>query len=256
MARRLIVPRDYPRICEALEHADSGDTILLMEGVYAEDVEIRYKNIMLVGHPKATIKGRIKVVLGAVRIANLTIEPRGKDINGVEVKSSPITEIERCNIRNANYGVIVDRSHVEIKYTVIENNNSGIRIRNQSSAVIEKNTLRKNRSSGIYLAYSSAVISENIIQENEGSGIFVALRSIAIIRKNTISKNIGNGISITEDSTVTIYDNEITRNSKGVDVTLRSIVSGIDNEIRDNRVAKTDMDITSISPWRVRRSLI
>ena len=58
-AKIIIVPDNYPTIQQAVDAAESGDTILVRAGTYDEDVVINGKSISLIGESASntTIRG-------------------------------------------------------------------------------------------------------------------------------------------------------------------------------------------------------
>jgi len=77
----IIVPRDYESVGEAIEHASPGDTILLMKGVYRENLVID-KPIHLIG------LGRDEVVIDGGRTGKDTILIKA---DGVSIENVTIT---------------------------------------------------------------------------------------------------------------------------------------------------------------------
>ena len=115
----IIVPGDYESIGEAIEHASPGDTILLMKGVYRENLVID-KPIHLVGSGKDEVvidggrtgKDTILIKADGVSIENVTITGGWSkneglwDVSGIRISASDV-RIENCVIRDNRLGINV-----------------------------------------------------------------------------------------------------------------------------------------------------
>ena len=128
---KIVIPIDFETIQEALDHAPPGSRILLLEGVYKENVIIR-KRVHLVGvYPEAVVidggrcgKDTIYIKSDGVIIENITIRNGWSkndglwDISGIRISASNVT-IRNCIIRDNRLGINI---MVGSRNITIENN--------------------------------------------------------------------------------------------------------------------------------------
>jgi len=134
----------YTSIQEAIDAANTSDTIYVYSGVYNENLEIS-KSITLKGQDKnnTIIDGYIIIYANEVKINGFTISryDAGSPVNnGIEIRS--------------DYNFIIGN--------IISNNNHGIKLSNSSNNTISNNNIINN-TVGIYLKYYS---NDNIIYHN------------------------------------------------------------------------------------------
>jgi parallel beta-helix repeat protein len=171
----LTVPDNYKTIQEAINDANSGDTIFVRKGIYAENIVIN-KSITLIGEDRES-----------------TIIDGGATGNVISIKASNVT-IKGFTIRNSDpfvgYGIFIERfGNIVISNNSINNNNIGIQISFSSRNKIYENIISANYV-GIQLFYSSGnAIYRNIISSNT-DGIDVYYYSVGnIFYENTINNN-------------------------------------------------------------------
>jgi len=137
------VPQDYPTIQEAINHANSGDTIFVSKNrTYRENVVVN-KRVSLVGEDK-----------------NSTIIDGGRTGSVISVMASNVS-IRGFTVRNSGNNTpfdsgifIVYSSDNGISGNNIVNNNVGIYLYFSSYSVVSSNTVNSSTSYGIYLSYS------------------------------------------------------------------------------------------------------
>ncbi len=101
-AATITVPSDYPTIQIAIDNAAAGDTVLVLEGTYGEDITMR-DEIDLIGE-----EHKLVTIIGTVATADNT-ELRGFTIQGgadepVINVSSINTLIEKCVVKSLDAG--------------------------------------------------------------------------------------------------------------------------------------------------------
>jgi len=190
----LKVPYDYPTIQEAINNANSGDTIFVHKGIYAENIVIN-KSITLIGEDREStiIDGKAIGNVVSIKASNVTI-------NGFTIRNSD--PFVGCGIFIESFGNIV------VSNNNIKNNNIGIQILFSSRNQIYENIISANYI-GIQLFYSSAnTIYRNIISNNT-DGIDAYYYSVGnIFYENAIdSNNRGVYLSFYSDSNVFYHNN-------------------------------------------------
>ena len=200
-AATLNVPADYATIQAAINAASNGDTILVSDGTYTENIDFKGKAITLksINGPSTTIidGGSIDTV-----VKFITNETSSSVIDGFTIRNGLAT---------SNY-----------------TEGGGIFVAS-ASPTISNNKIINNKAcagGGIGLYFSSPTIQKNIISNNAqggcvggtgGGGILIGGASHPQILNNTISNNSmgsdGGGISLFAGGTPTIQGNTITGNT-------------------------------------------
>jgi len=166
----ITVPDDYPKIQEAVNAAEAGETIFVKAGTYNEDYVALNKSVSLVGdNQKSVICYHSS--LGFIVTAN-----------NVHLTGFTITSIE------AGQGHAVDianSSNCVIEDNLLENNLVGISLYASASCnTISGNTLENNERS-IELIDTS----DNRISDNNITGALVSGISLDVSSSNTVSGN-------------------------------------------------------------------
>jgi len=149
----IYVPDDYSTIQEAVDAASSGDTIIVRDGTYTENV--------------------------AVNKDHLTISSE----NGAEV-----TVVQTANPNDHVFWLEAD--NVEISGFTVKGGREGILLRGRYCTISDNNINSNKR--GICISspvYNYATITNNKLSNNE-YGIYVDATQESIITENTISSNI------------------------------------------------------------------
>ena len=180
-ARTIFVPDDYAKIQWAVDNASTGDTIIVRDGIYVENIDI---------NKRLTIKSENGSAYCIVRAAN---------------KSDHVFEI------TANYVAISG-------FTVKESESgAGIYINESDFCVITNNYCSDNYHSGIYLRNSkSSEITNNTCSDN-GDGIDLEDSSGNEITNNICSHN-DDGIDLESSKGNEITNNICSHNTEGIDI--------------------------------------
>jgi parallel beta-helix repeat protein len=198
---RIIVPDYYPTIQEAINHANTGDTVYVRSGTYYENIVVN-KTVSLIGEDKlmTAIDGS-----GAGNVVYVTVD--GVTITGFTIRASGIRAgihlelVQSCDI----YG------------NRVVNNFEGFDIWNSSGNSIHGNDIVAGEfGGGFYLLYSSNnEIYENNIRVLHGCNFdFRASLNNSVYRNNISSGFTGFDMSRSSDNN--IYENNIVNNRYGI----------------------------------------
>jgi minor extracellular serine protease Vpr len=184
----------------AIMSAAAGDTILVAEGNYCENVVID-KPVHI-----RSLAGPSKTVI----TASDSMMPIFK------VNSNNVT-ICGFGIMDADVGIMLSRS----EFSNISNNNisktaCGIKLTMSNTAYIEGNAVFDN-ACGIALSLSpNALLKDNIMFDNE-NGIELSQSNTARMEKNTLSNN-DCGIALSQSATTLLKDNTVFDNDCGIEL--------------------------------------
>jgi len=190
------VPKEHKTIQAALKVAKKGDTVLVAEGEYREEITLKDGVTLQGAGEKSILKFSVKAlnVTDAV-ITGFTM--KGGTINdhsGISCSNAKVT-IENMTIWGFHHAITVATSRVILKNNIIANSFSvGISV-TASEALIEENQVLENPSPGVIISNSDRkiLVSNNTIKKNR-YGIQCDDAS-PIIRRNLITQNTF-GISI------------------------------------------------------------
>ncbi len=202
-AATITVPGNYRKIQDAVDKASPGDTILVNEGSYNENVTIsKPLSVKSSKGPAVTIvRALIKKepTLKIFDTANVTL-------NGFTVTGSDIAGILLLNARNALLSDNVSRQNV-----------NGIVLNHSNDNTLTENESNLNSSYGLYLEASSGNnISKNTANSNNDKGIFISHSNGNKILDNSANRNQWNGIVLFSSHGNTVHDNRTIGNSYGI----------------------------------------
>lgn len=200
---------DFRTIQEAINAANSGDTIFVYGGTYKENIVLN-KTLYLTGENKEFIfikadgaSDAIQVVKDNVRISGFTICDAGANPN--EIGHSGIT-------LTSNNNTLIDN-------VLTENSYHGLYLFNSDFNTITQNFVYRNHWCGIVLQNSSnnTIYNNNVVQNllnNNGIGILLQDgSSFNVIESNTITRNDGGIGFMPHSSTISCNDNIIRYNN-------------------------------------------
>ena len=221
----ITVPDDYPTIQEAINSANPGDTIYVLNGTYREHLKVN-KPLTLVGESKEStiIDGNgenqtiIEVTASNVVISEFTVQNSqtgGTLVAGIKV-SGYACNITGNHVTRNKIGIFVTWNKSRIAENVVTNNGQGIALYSCSEVTVEANNVSAN-TVGISLALSS----NNLIMNNR------------VLNSSTG----GHGITLSSDSfNNTMRANELMNNYHGM-----WLSSSSDNSILENTVANNKL---------------
>lgn len=256
-AKTIYVPDDYEKIQWAVDNASVGDTIIVRDGTYKENIVVNkpLKIISENGPQRTTIDG-----IGIYR-----------GYRAIEIKSNDV-EIIGFRIVNSSTGIVIYLSNVTVVNNIISNNGLGIQAYSSNNTIsnniftndsiileggelehwnthtIENNTVNgkpiyyfKDKTGGkvpedagqVILANCTNMIVENLRMSNTDVGILVGFSSRITISNNTISNN-NYGISLEKSTNNIISNNTISKNSFCIELWYSS-----NNTISNNTISNS-----------------
>ena len=218
-------PDNYTSIQAAIDDAENGDTIVVLKGVYEEDVMVN-KNVDIKGK-NATLKGTFFIT------SNATIEGFSIYNDNKCIKSMAEHVKIRNNSINGYYGIVADDStcikvennRFHSRYAVYIKNSSyanfignnveygwyGVWAENCSYMDIENNNFSHNRWYTVWLAYSDgSIVNKNSFYMNWYS-VFLYHSNSCLVTQNEIIHN-EHGPQIVVSCNNSIENNDIEHN--------------------------------------------
>ncbi len=188
-ARTIYVPDDYAKIQWAVDSASDGDTIVVRDGTYYENVFV---------NKQVTIKSENGP-------DNCTVNGTGSDV--FTIKADGI-KIEGFTITGGRRGIyILSNNNTIINNNISSNNCDGIELDNSNNNSISDNNISSNNWRGIFLYYSNNnIISNNNISSNKWYGIYLEDSNENTIRNN---KFINDGFLVDNSYGNIVEDNEV-----------------------------------------------
>ncbi len=181
--KKIVVPKDVNTIQKALDNAEEGDTVFVLNGKYRGSITLR-ERVVLMG------QDREKTILSGSRWSTI--------VRGVNFAT-----ICQVTIEGGDKGIICENTNTIIDHCIIRNNNTGIQCL-VSLPTISNNLIVRNKWSGIFCELvavgGSATIENNVIAENGYSGLALARQSTVVVQNNCFFNNMQFGIYVDVDS--------------------------------------------------------
>jgi parallel beta-helix repeat protein len=205
----IYVPTDYSTIQEAIDYADSGDTIFVRNGTYYEHVTV-HKSVFLVGEDRNTtiVDGNetgnvITIAANKVSIRYFTIGRSGASGRGISVDHSSGNDICYNTITDNYEGIYLHYSSNNlVSGNTITNNHYATSLYNSINNQVSGNTITNNHYATSLYYSSNNQVSGNTITNNH-YGIYLALWSS---NNNIYFNNFNNTHQVSSDST-NFWDN-------------------------------------------------
>ena len=183
LADTIIVPDDYPTIQDAIDHAQSSDTVLVSPGTYVENIDFNGKDIVVSSHFLLT--GNPSFISQTVidgDTAHTVTFANGEDALAVLCGFTISGELGLENRAGFLSGILISGSSPTVRNNVITGN------------------LAEHAGGGILIEDGSPTIRDNIITQNvagacggTGGGIAVKDSANPLIIRNTITQNLVDG---------------------------------------------------------------
>ncbi|ATC65777.1 hypothetical protein CMV30_18500 [Nibricoccus aquaticus] len=208
----LRVPQDYPLIQRAALAAAPGDTLIIAEGTYVENVVVTKPLIIQGAGPGKTIfigKDRANAVLalngkgGAISAANLTVrhEP------AVQLPVDPNTT--EPPIEDMAEALSIFSGDLTLKNIAVESSSGvGVNVAD-GKAIVENVTVNYAQSGGLYLykTLPGTTVTGFVIRENKGTYDISVQQSVAEFKKLQLTQKESAVIQVSgTDSSATFHD--------------------------------------------------
>ena len=208
-------------IQEAVDMAEEGDTIVVCEGIYHENVVIDKPLI---------VKASGNVTIESFDDSNFTVWIKANNVvfSGFNVKGGYIgirlSNVHGCRIENNSvvendFGIalISSSGNSIVNNSAVKNEDNGIHFQDSSNNnKIENNTACENGDRGIYLADSSGNdVYNNIVNKNL-YGFLLIRANKNKIENNTACENGNRGINLADSSGNEVYNNIVNKNLNGI----------------------------------------
>ncbi|TKD69208.1 right-handed parallel beta-helix repeat-containing protein [Pseudalkalibacillus hwajinpoensis] len=220
----IVVPKDFPTISAAVNNASTGDTILVNNGLYQEEVIVPIS------------KSGIRLIANGNKVI---LDGKGK-LNTAFELSANILLIQGFIIRNyVQTGISVKGIGISMVKNTIRNitAGNGIELSLAFSTLMWKNKIIDAREDGIRITAMNNWIIDNDIFSNGGNGIqFIGNTTVgSTVTRNRIKSNAINGIADNAGFNF-IYNNEMSQNGSNGMYEIAGLGSGaiIDNRILSN----------------------
>jgi len=206
-AKTIYVPSNYSTIQEAIDNANSGDTIHVWAGTYNENVMVD-KTLTLIGNGSAntTIDGGksgsiVTIIAHWINISGFKIQNSGNRMFPYYDSGINIQYMENITISNNN----------------LTNNNFGIRLYNCKNVQMYKNTCYSNILNGFHVINSNYCNFENNTCNfsKQACGIVLSGSKYNYVLNNTCSLNALYGIHLYTSEFNDIINNTCDGNTLG-----------------------------------------
>lgn len=178
----LIVPTDYKSINEAILSSKNLDTILILPGIYNEEIIIN-KNI--------TITSNFIFSKSISDIKETIIDGSGNLNHGIEISENTYnTSVIGLSIQNFNDG-IYPFAPSKITNNIITKNRDGIDYEENSGGILNENFIFENIDDGVDIDFGVTLdITNNFIFNNLDDGIEIRLQENKVLNKINITNNV------------------------------------------------------------------
>lgn len=205
-ATTIYVPDDYSTIQAAVDAASDGDTIIVRDGSYTENVDI-------------TKQLAIQSENGA---SSTTVTAANSDdyvfyVTADSVVISGFTVTGATGEKKAGIYLADGAEHCTISDNTVSNNYYGIHLDSSSDNTLQNNTCHSNSNEGIFLwsSCNNNTIDNNTCYSNGAHGGIFLWKSCCnnIITHNTCHSNPDHGIKIHESSDNNLLENNTCSNN-------------------------------------------
>lgn len=231
----------------AVNNATMGDTIIVRDGVYNENVDVDVAHLTIRsenGSANCFVNASdpddhvFWMIVNYVDISGFTVEnATGNDAAGISLGLNA----NHCNISgntvaNNNVGVYLHISPDNTLQNNIVNLNEGegIYIWKADRNTLRNNVVNSNSGIGISIDYSDDIILRNNTVNSNDCGIYMGHTVRSVLRNNTANSNNKSGINIDRSNNNTLRENTANSNDCGIYMVYASNNSVTCNGIYNN----------------------
>ncbi|MFZ0665777.1 MAG: right-handed parallel beta-helix repeat-containing protein [Acidimicrobiales bacterium] len=224
----------YRSISAAIAEASPGDTIMIREGRYEEELQIAMPLTLVgMGPPGAVVvtsddSDVVNWSAGSGQLNNLAIEQTGTGgrWSGIVVHAGN-TVIRGCSVSSGSGSscVVSDTGRAVLHQSRLYSSNVGISVVRGGSTEIEDCFIESHGLYGVEVRGAHVTLRHSSVDQNGASGIFVGDGGTATVERNQISRNDEDGVQITSGAEVTVQGNFISKN-KGAAIKLTFLGQG------------------------------
>jgi parallel beta-helix repeat protein len=216
---------DYTKIQDAINAASDGDTVIVWNWMYVENVVVD-KSLNIIGtSPNSTIVSASLSSQDVFLITASNVQLTGFKIMGADLASAVhisgghSSNVSTNIIENNKIGVYLSDSDGNSIYdnVIASNKDKGIHMDNSNSNIFSRNNVSKNEIGMVMVGSSDNLVQENTVSSNPGSGIHANFGSNDnrfsgnSIENNGLDKG-WDGIAISYSNNNTISGNNVVHN--------------------------------------------
>ena len=224
-ARTIFVPDDYAKIQWAVDNASVGDTIIVRDGIYVENIDINKRLTIKSenGSAYCIVQAANKsdhvfeITADYVEIDGFTVKESGYRYAGIYLNDSDYCEITNNYCSDNYYGIILDNSNGnKITDNTCSSNDDGIKLDDNSNGNEITNNICFYNTFGIILSDSVGnKITNNTCFYNTWNGIEIDYSNSNEITNNKCSYNYDDGIELHGSNINKITNNICSYNTNG-----------------------------------------
>ena len=192
----------YVSIQEAIDAAQSGDTIWIKSGTYAEDVTVHSKEgLRIIGEKMDRV-----ILTGLKRVGTLHIGKWPYGARNVEIHNLTVTQHGGLGLGIFNGGGILLK-HIHVKGMVFG--------QEVEDVTLEDCVIGGSETTGVAFANSKATLLGNFIHDND-HGVAIGGTSEVLLKHNVITRSLFEGIMVNDKAKAIAIQNTIVRNGGGM----------------------------------------
>jgi uncharacterized repeat protein (TIGR01451 family) len=247
---------NYTTIQDAVNAAGSGDTIIVRDGTYTENVDVNVEGLTIKsehGAAVTTVQAAdpndpvFNISSDYVSISEFTVRnANGPWSSGIHLWNAEHCTISRITATSNFIGIYLDASNGNHLYNSSASSNSGagIYLYSSNSNYIYNNSASSNTYYGIYLDSSSFNhIYDNDATSNSFHGIYLYSSGSNYLYNNFASSNTYWGITLWDSKSNEFSSNIVSNNGYGIDLSQASD----NNKLRGNSASSNKYGIQIVN---------
>jgi len=202
-AATIYVRDNYNTIQDAIDSALAGDTVIVREGEYPENIKVTKP--LTIKSEKGPDKTIVKAAKSGEPVFYIS-EMKNAAIIGFTAKESSIA------------GIYLNKAdNIGLKDNKTSQNRNGIFLYSSNNNILTNNNSNENDLTGIYLESShNNTLEKNEANSNKEKGIFLNASNNNNLIHNIASRNEWNGITLWVSNNNRVEKNEIMRNTYSI----------------------------------------